>query len=99
MHDGALVDFQQTLVHYANPATSIEKLNRELLLPGLAATVQDDPAHIAELVASLSPELPEDPAFVGLSNIREFLEALTDPAVMQLPEARPPTVPSGLPHP
>lgn len=99
MHDGALVDFQQTLVHYANPATSIEKLDRDRLLPELAASVQDDPAHIAELVASLSPELPDDPAFVGLSNIREFLETLTDPAVMQLPDSRPLAVPSGLPHP
>ena len=97
MHDGAHVDLQQVLVHYANPATSIEKLNRDLLLPELAATVQDDPAHLAELLASLSPDLPDDPAFVGLSNLREFLEALTDPAVAGLPDTRPEAVPSGLP--
>ena len=99
MHDGALVNEQQMLVHYANPATSIDKLDRDLLLPELAATVQDDPAHIADLVASLSPELPDDPAFTGLSNIREFLEALSDPAIADLPELRPASVPSGLPVP
>jgi len=97
MHDGALVTLQQVLVHYADPTTIIDKLDRDLLLPELAATVHDDPAHVAELVGSLSPLLADDPAFVGLSNIREFLESLSDPAIAELPGLRPETVPSGLP--
>ncbi len=99
MHDGALVDFERTLVHYASPTVSIEIFQTKGLLPELVATVQRDPEHIEEIVGSLSRDLVLEPSFVGLSNLREFLETLTDPAVFSLADSRPQSVPSGLPVP
>jgi cytochrome c peroxidase len=99
MHDGAHVDVQALLVHYGAPARGVETFDAEALHPELVDTVQTDPAHIAELVSRLSEELLLEPGFVGLSNLREFLEALTDPAVVSLPQLRPDEVPSGLPVP
>ena len=99
MHDGVHVDFEQVLVHYGDPLRGIEDLDPEGLLPELIRTLQLDPAHVAEIVALLSEDLKTEPSNVGLSNLREFLETLTDPAVADLPDARPETVPSGLPVP
>ncbi|MBL4684655.1 MAG: hypothetical protein JKY37_08715 [Nannocystaceae bacterium] len=99
MHDGALIDFERALVHYASPTTSIENFDPRGLLPELVATVQQDPGHIEEIVGTLSRDLVVEPSFVGLSNIREFLETLTDPGVLSLQGIRPDTVPSGLPVP
>ncbi|PRQ04777.1 Cytochrome c551 peroxidase precursor [Enhygromyxa salina] len=96
MHDGALIDFERVLVHYASPTTSIEDFDPSDLHPELVDTVQQDEQHIAEIVSTLSDQLVLEPNFVGLSNIREFLETLTDPAVFSLPDIRPDTVPSGL---
>ncbi len=96
MHDGAHVDFERVLVHYASPATGIADFKSDGLLPELAATVQRSRTHIEEIVGTLSRDLVVEPSFVGLSNIREFLETLTDPAVFSLPNIRPDTVPSGL---
>ncbi len=99
MHDGALIDFERTLVHYASPATSIEDFDPRGLLPELAATVQQDPDHIEEMVGTLSRDLVTEPSFIGLSNLREFLLTLTDPDVFSLRNIRPDSVPSGLPVP
>lgn len=99
MHDGALIDFERALVHYASPATGIEEFDPAGLLPELVPTVQQSPEHIEEIVGTLSRDLVVEPSFVGLSNIREFLETFTDPNVFELPNIRPDSVPSGLPVP
>lgn len=96
MHDGALVELQQVLVHYGSPTTSIADFDPTPLHPELIGTVQQGADHIAQIVASLSDLLVLEPNFVGLSNLREFLKTLTDPGVAALPELRPDTVPSGL---
>lgn len=99
MHNGVHVEFQRVLVHYAAPTMGIEEFDPRGLLPELVETIQQDPEHIAEIVGTLSDDLVLEPNFVGLSNIREFLEALTDPGVFSLRDIRPDSVPSGLPHP
>ncbi len=99
MHDGVHVAFEQVLVHYGDPLRGIEDLQPDGLLPELVATLQLDPEHVAEIVGLLSEDLNTTPNNVGLSNLREFLETLTDPAVADLPDIRPQTVPSGLPVP
>ncbi|MGH1346362.1 MAG: cytochrome-c peroxidase [Nannocystales bacterium] len=99
MHNGALIDFERTLVHYASPTTSIEDFETKGLLRELVPTLQQDPEHIEEVVATLSRDLVLEPSFIGLSNIREFLETLTDPGVVSLEDIRPKSVPSGLPVP
>ncbi|PRQ05162.1 cytochrome-c peroxidase [Enhygromyxa salina] len=96
MHDGALLELQQVLVHYGSPTTSIADFDPTGLHPELIGTVQQGADHIAQILASLSELLELEPNFVGLSNLREFLKALTDPDVAGLPELRPDAVPSGL---
>lgn len=99
MHDGVHVDFEAVLVHYGDPLRGIEDLEPEGLLRELITTLQVDPAHVAEILGLLSEELNTTPSNVGLSNLREFLETLTDPAVADLGDLRPQAVPSGLPVP
>ncbi|MCR9161283.1 MAG: cytochrome-c peroxidase [Nannocystaceae bacterium] len=99
MHDGVLLDFEAVLVHYGDPLRGIEDLDPDGLLPELVPTLQRDPGHIEEITGLLSAELQTEPSNVGLSNLREFLETLTDPAVVDLPTRVPAAVPSGLPVP
>jgi cytochrome c peroxidase len=102
MHDGALLTLQDVVLHYADVERSAADYDPSRLHPDLAGTVQQGEEHLAELLASLSPEVPtsdDGRLSIGLSNIREFLEALTDPAALELASSRPATVPSGLPVP
>lgn len=99
MHDGVLIDLEDVVRHYAQPSTSVERYEPDLLLAELVPTLQTDEAHVAEMVATLSSDLAPGPAFAGLSNLREFLEALSDPEIFELANATPSSVPSGLPVP
>lgn len=99
MHDGAHLDYTAFLVHYADPTQSIVEFDPGVLHPDLVGTVQQSADHIAEITATLDEDLVLMPSFAGLSNIRAFLDALTDPAVATLPSIRPASVPSGLPVP
>jgi cytochrome c peroxidase len=96
MHDGAHPDLQSVLVHYADPEEGITGYDPTLLIDELSDTVQLAPSHIEEMLNVLDEDLVMGGNFAGLSNIREFLLTLTDPAVMDLPDARPTEVPSGL---
>jgi cytochrome c peroxidase len=97
MHNGALEDLQDVVRHYGNPLTAIEGYDPTWLHPDLVDTVQTDEAHIADITSTLSDDLPTTPQFVGLANIIQFLEVLTDPSVDDLPDAVPEVAASGLP--
>jgi len=101
MHDGVFLTLEHAVLHYASPETSAWQYDPADLHPDLQGTAQQGDEHIAELVDALSPLLPQaDPNLVvGLSNVREFLGALTDPATADLSGLRPDSVPSGLPVP
>ena len=102
MHDGALLSIEAVLVHYALPQNSAATYDPQELHPDLQGTVQQDAAHIEELVDAFSEVLPtptDGSGTVGLSNLRAFLNALTDPAAEDMSSLRPATVPSGLPVP
>ena len=97
MHNGALPTLERAVAHYASPDEAVADLDEGSLHPDLRGTVQRDAEHVADLSARLSPEMPRGTeATVGLSNVREFLKALTDPAARD-PGAPPESVPSGLP--
>ncbi|MEM7151948.1 MAG: cytochrome c peroxidase [Myxococcota bacterium] len=96
MHDGAHLDFEDLLRHYGDVTNGIADYDPSDLLPELIPTVQQGAAHIDEMNATLSDELVLEAQLAGLSNIREFLLTLTDPAVFDLPQLRPRSVPSGL---
>ena len=98
MHNGAYPDLESAVLHYAALIDNIEDMDTSSLHPDLVATVQQDPGHLADLEARLSPLLLTDGSVtVGLSNVRAFLEALTDPAAADLGHLLPESVPSGLP--
>lgn len=96
MHDGAHLDFEDLLRHYGDVTQGIANYDSSELLAELVPTVQQSAAHIEEMNATLSEELVLEPQLAGLSNIREFLLTLTDPAAFDLPDLRPSSVPSGL---
>lgn len=99
MHNGSLVDLNSVLRHYADPLLTVGRLEVVLLHPDLRTTVQTSTVHVADLHGSLSADLmlaAGTTTFVGLSNLRQFLGALTDPAAADLSVLVPATVPSGL---
>ena len=97
MHTGVYPDLESAVLHYANPVDGIADLDTSSLHPDLRDTVQDDPAHLDALRRQLSDQMVEDEAAqVGLSNVRAFMEALTDPAAEDLSALVPAAVPSGL---
>ena len=98
MHDGAYPTLESAVLHYASLLDNIAEMDTSELHPDLVETVQQDAAHLSELEARLSSLLLTDDAVaVGLSNVRAFLEALTDPAAGALDHLVPESVPSGLP--
>ncbi|MCB9796477.1 MAG: cytochrome-c peroxidase [Alphaproteobacteria bacterium] len=100
MHNGAFADLEQVVVHYGAPQASAADYEGAELPEELRASVRSSAEDVALLHATLSGQLPQPEdgsGLVGLSNLREFLEALTDPAALQL--ETPDEVPSGLPVP
>jgi cytochrome c peroxidase len=101
MHDGTMADLGDALSHYAHPDTSARDYDASDLDPELQAFLRQDEAHLVELLDTLSPDMPDPDTAntVGLSNLRQFLEALTDPAWQDTSALVPESVPSGLPVP
>lgn len=99
MHNGVLVDLNAVMRHYADPTLTPGRIDVNALHADLRATVQTSTTHVADLQGSLSAELvlvSGSTTFVGLSNIRQFLEALTDDALTTIGDVRPTAAPSGL---
>ena len=97
MHNGALADLGEVLTHYSDP----EKTSQE----HVGAHLPDDlplvgsPEELQALRDTLSPTLPvpgTGASTVGLSNIRAFLESLTDEGELERASRVPSSVPSGL---
>ncbi|MEL6179208.1 MAG: cytochrome c peroxidase, partial [Myxococcota bacterium] len=102
MHNGTVPTLERAVAHYAQPDEAVIDYDESSLHPDLQGTVQRSEEHIADLNARLSTEMPRGAeATVGLSNVREFLKTLTDPAVRDgvLFDTIPESLPSGLPVP
>ncbi len=101
MHDGTLVDLGAALSHYAHPDETARDYDASDLDPELQEFLRQDEAHLVELLETLSADMPdpETANTVGLSNLRQFLESLTDPGWEDGSALVPDTVPSGLPVP
>ena len=97
MHDGVFKDLGAVVEHYADPvATAADFDDAHLVALGLG-TLRDE-AHLTDLHAHLSPDLPlaDEDSGVGLSNLRRFLLSLDDPAWADGSARVPQSVPSGL---
>lgn len=99
MHNGAYPELGNAIVHYVAPLRSAAEYDPELLLAELRPTIQQDPAHLEELTASLSEDLVLEGIAAGLPNVRAFLETLTEHDYARYQDLTPETVPSGLPVP
>ncbi len=98
MHDGTLAELTDALKHYAHPDETARDYDASHLDPELQAYLHQDKAHLDELLATISEDMPppETANTVGLSNLNQFLLALTDPAFEDASGLIPDSVPSGL---
>jgi len=102
-HAGAYVELESVVRHQADPAQALESYSIEsALLPprddldAIDSIVQDDPVRRSEIAASSElPVLDLSEEQIGL--LVEFLQALTDPASIDLRTDVPMRVPSGEP--
>ncbi|MCA9947855.1 MAG: hypothetical protein KC449_30445, partial [Anaerolineales bacterium] len=100
MHDGAFATLEAAVLHHLDPETSLLTYDPTLHLhPELYDTFQNDPALLAEMLEYVDPDLaPERPlTATEIEALLAFLQTLTDPAVNNLDQFVPGSVPSGLP--
>ncbi len=99
LHNGAYDSLADVIRHHADPASALRDYDGSRLPDALRDSLQNSPATIEQILASLDPQLAGVPSFTGrqISQIIAFLEALTDPAIYELEGLAPETVPSGLP--
>ncbi|GIW40782.1 MAG: methylamine utilization protein MauG [Candidatus Binatia bacterium] len=100
MHDGAFSTLESAVRHHLDPRASLLGYDpASHLPPELVDTFQDDPDLLEEMLSLLDEELREPPVLdeSEIADLLTFLEALTDPAALDLSEDIPERVPSGLP--
>ena len=100
MHDGAFATLEAAVLHHLDPETSLLTYDPTLHLhPELYDTFQNDPALVAEMLEYVDLDLaPERPlTATEIEALLAFLQTLTDPAVNNLDQFVPGSVPSGLP--
>ncbi len=100
MHDGAYNTLEAVIRHHLHPASSLLGYDpAEYLPPEMQGTYQDDEELNSQMLANLDPLATEAKTLTDdqIASLIEFLECLTDPAVVELDTLVPQSVPSGLP--
>ena len=99
MHDGAYATLEAAVRHYLDVPAALLNYDSSQLPPAFQGLVVADPAMHTEMLASLDPRLPPllDLSDAEVADLLAFLNALTDPAVVQRLSDVPASVPSGLP--
>ncbi len=100
LHNGAYNNLEDAIRHHLDPAAALAVYDDGQVEPELRGTFQDDPALIDELISTLDPELQVRGRPLReseISDILAFMDALTDPASLNLFDTIPDEVPSGLP--
>lgn len=99
MHNGAFKTLETVVRHYTNPDSSLRNYDVTQLDPALRAMVRNDPATIADVLATLDSRFQFAPIELTTeeqTQIVAFLKSLTDPEARNLASVVPATVPSGL---
>ncbi len=98
LHNGAYDTLEAVIDQHQRPTDALQAFGGSSLPPELRDSLQDHPVTLADILATLSPELPQ-PILSRreISQLVAFLESLTDPAAAELDGLIPPSVPSGLP--
>lgn len=98
LHNGAYDSLKAVVEHHLNPAESLRAYDGRQLPPELRPTLQNYPVTQDDILASLSPQLPQtDLSTAEVAQLIAFLESLTDPAAADMNSLVPTAVPSGLP--
>lgn len=99
MHDGAFTTLRGAVRHTLDPAASLWSYDPGQLAFELRETLQGDEATIEAILANLDPEVaaPRPLSEAEIDDLLAFLDALTDPAALDLGRDIPDFVPSGLP--
>jgi cytochrome c peroxidase len=100
MHDGAYSTLEAVIRHHLDPAGSLDVYDPlDHLSPGLSEAYQNDEQMVARMLENLDPILSrlKPLSDTEISQLVAFLECLTDPAINDLLNIVPDTVPSGLP--
>ena len=103
-HGGAFNSLEDIVRHHLDPVTSLKNYDchNEPVMPSRAdldaldCIVQDDPSRVDEIAAANELE-PVDLSDKEVGYLIDFLNALTDPASLDLRHSVPDYVPSGLP--
>ena len=102
-HDGAYDTLEAVVRHHLDPAAALEaydttqaRLPSDPALDPIDFLVHDDPAS-RTAIANANELAPVDLSEAEINRLIEFLQALTDPASLDLRRDVPDAVPSGLP--
>jgi cytochrome c peroxidase len=100
MHDGAYSTLEAVIRHHLDPAGSLDLYNPfDHLSPELSESFQNDEQMYSRMLENLDPILGrlKPLSDAEIAQLIAFLECLTDPAIDDLGNIVPETVPSGLP--
>jgi cytochrome c peroxidase len=99
LHNGAYATLEAVIRHHLNPGETLRHYDPGQLPPELQPTLKSDPATLNGLLATLDPlvSTPRSLSDEEVAQLITFLNALTDPAALDLSRHIPPAVPSGLP--
>ncbi len=99
MHNGAYTSLEAALRHHLDAAAALQGYDPAQLAPGLEETCQEDDGTIQSILQTLDPLIldPIELSEAQIADLLAFLNALTSPSAIDLREAIPNAVPSGLP--
>ncbi len=99
MHNGAYVRLEDAIEHHLDPTASLRNFDASQLSAELQATLRNDPQTQQAILQTLD-EKSRTPIVLSrleISQLMEFMNALTDPGSLDLSGDIPASVPSGLP--
>ncbi len=98
LHNGAYDSLTAVITHHLQPEKALRAFDGRTLPPELRPTLQNYPVTLDDILATLSPQLPQTELNrQEIAQLVAFLESLTDPATAGLNSLIPDSVPSGLP--
>lgn len=99
MHAGSHATLEEALRHHLDACAELRTYAGEGLPSRFQALVLDDAALLGEIELAAAPMAKErmDLGSEEISDLMQFLEALSDPEVVSMGDLTPETVPSGLP--
>jgi cytochrome c peroxidase len=99
MHDGAYTSLESAVRHVLDPVTALRHYDVSQLAPEMRPMFRGSEETLAAILGNLDPLVAEPTALSDdeVNQLLTFLEALTDPAAIDLGSDVPDSVPSGLP--